>query len=1176
MSIPFPFRKLVFLLAGLALFGSAEFSRAQQCQPDAPTIGQPWVGEVGITETVEQIMDRERANPNPFQGRIRYTGPEHEIDRKWVKPNPFALPGSQWPPLSQSLRGRGDIGPLNPQPVGTSFAGPGLSDSPGIVPPDTMGDVGPTQILVGLNGRIRVYSKTGAVGPLDVGLDSFFNSVRSAGTSDPFVRYDRTSGRWFVSAIDVATPNRVLLAVSSGPTITGAASFTFFQFRHDLVGTTPNSDTGGFCDYLSMGVDANAVYLGGNIFNAAGTSFIGTTGYVVRKSSVTGGGPIVATAFRQMAAGGGAGPFAPRGVDQTDPAATEGYYIGVDNSVFSRLTIRRISTPGGTPTISANINVNVPTTVFPQNTPCLGSTSPLAGLDDRLFQAKMFKNRLTGVTTLWTAHNIEVDATGAGNSAGNRNGSRWYQLQNMTTTPALLQSGTLFDSAASNPNNYWIPSVAMNGQGHMALSSSVAGAARRAEIATAGRLSSDTLGTIQAPTTVQTSSTNYNIGLQNGSYRWGDYSGSGVDPMDDMTIWSFQEYCDSTNSWRVRVFQLRAPPPATVSTLTPNTLAQGATSNIVVTGTSVTGSGWFDTEPGMNRLTAAFSGTGVTVNSVTFTNPTSITLNVTIAGGAATGARNLTITNPDGQNLTANNVLTITTGGSNPLPTLTSINPTSAIAGGSAFTLNLTGTNFISGSIVRWNGSDRTTTFLSSTSLQADITAADIANAGTASVTVFNPAPGGGTSGGQTFTINNPVPTTTSISPNPVTAGGSAFTLTVNGTNFNSQSVVRFNGSNRTTTLVSATQLQAAITAADIATAGTASITVFNPTPGGGTSGGQTLTINNPAPTTTSISPTSAIAGSGAFTLTVNGTNFNSQSVVRWNGSNRTTTFVSATQLQASITAADIASAGTAGVTAFNPTPGGGTSNGQTFTINNPAPNPTTLVPSSAISAGPGFTLTINGTGFVSTSQVTWNGSNRTTTFISATQLQATIPASDIALAGSALVRVVNPAPGGGTSGPLTFTINPTVVSGNIVLGDWVASPTIVPVTIEIRNVGNTTPIISQTVSLNGAGNFSFNVNLAPGTYDVTAKASHWLRKKRGSQSSAGGALAGQNFTLTNGDCDNDNEVAVGDFAILSAAFGTSVGDPGYNAAADLNGDGDVDIGDFAILSANFGLIGDD
>jgi len=68
----------------------------------------------------------------------------------------------------------------------------------------------------------------------------------------------------------------------------------------------------------------------------------------------------------------------------------------------------------------------------------------------------------------------------------------------------------------------------------------------------------------------------------------------------------------------------------------------------------------------------------------------------------------------------------------------------------------VTGTNFISSSVVRWNGGDRSTTFGSSTQLQAQITAADIGTAGTASVTVFNPAPGGGTSNAGTFTVSGP------------------------------------------------------------------------------------------------------------------------------------------------------------------------------------------------------------------------------------------------------------------------------------------------------------------------------------------------------------------------------------------------------------------------------------
>ena len=86
-----------------------------------------------------------------------------------------------------------------------------------------------------------------------------------------------------------------------------------------------------------------------------------------------------------------------------------------------------------------------------------------------------------------------------------------------------------------------------------------------------------------------------------------------------------------------------------------------------------------------------------------------------------------------------------------PASTITSLNPSSASAGGSAFTLTVNGTNFVSGSVVRWNGSNRATTYVNNTRLTANITAADIATAGSASITVFNPTPGGGTSNTATF-----------------------------------------------------------------------------------------------------------------------------------------------------------------------------------------------------------------------------------------------------------------------------------------------------------------------------------------------------------------------------------------------------------------------------------------
>ena len=97
----------------------------------------------------------------------------------------------------------------------------------------------------------------------------------------------------------------------------------------------------------------------------------------------------------------------------------------------------------------------------------------------------------------------------------------------------------------------------------------------------------------------------------------------------------------------------------------------------------------------------------------------------------------------------------------NPLPTLNTISPKQADAGDGNFVLTATGTDFLVGSTVRWNGSDRLTTYISDTELQTTITAADVAAAGSAAVTVNTPAPGGGTSATQSFNI--------------VAAGGSAF-----------------------------------------------------------------------------------------------------------------------------------------------------------------------------------------------------------------------------------------------------------------------------------------------------------------------------------------------------------------------------------------------------------------
>src|SRR5579862_8558833 len=89
----------------------------------------------------------------------------------------------------------------------------------------------------------------------------------------------------------------------------------------------------------------------------------------------------------------------------------------------------------------------------------------------------------------------------------------------------------------------------------------------------------------------------------------------------------------------------------------------------------------------------------------------------------------------------------------NPTPTITSVSPNASLAGGAAFTLTISGTNFVAGSMVTFGGSAPATTFVNSTQLTAAIPAASVVSPGTLAVTVTNPAPGGGTSIAANFTI---------------------------------------------------------------------------------------------------------------------------------------------------------------------------------------------------------------------------------------------------------------------------------------------------------------------------------------------------------------------------------------------------------------------------------------
>ena len=654
------------------------------------TPGVPWTGSVAITRTVQQLMSQRTPeislDVEPEMAEREKVWP----DRTGLPQRAGAVDQARWVPAEDRLGVSSESSmqsTAGPQTPSTTFTGATLF---GVhptfsFPADVMGDVGPTQYIVFVNGRIASFDKTtgGADGVLDIDPDVFFGGINNgSSTSDPRIRYDRLSGRWFLVIINTSTPNWVLIAVSdaaSNGVITNATAWSLYFFPVDT--PPPAIATNCFEDYPTLGIDVNALYIGCNRFCGAPLTYNASDGFVVRKSSVLSGGPIVVTALRGLVPTATTdGPYVPQGVDNYDLAATEGYFIGVSNTVFSKLVLRRVGTPGGTPTVSANIDIPVASTTFPIRVPHLGNTGGASGqlsaIDDRLFMAHMRGGNI------WTVQNIAVNNTGTTAGTRTRNGSRWYQLSGIATpgTPAVLQSGTVFTASANNLTDqpsYWMPSIMVSGQGHALMGSSTAGTNAFADGATTGRLAGDALGTMATPTNFTFAFASYNPGSDPGGSngrRWGDYSYTSVDPIDDMTFWTIQDFCDAVNSYGCQVVKMLAPLPS-VPTSATDVGAGNASIASTVVGLATGGRGFFDPGPNLpggvpayGHISAVVTNTGVTgtpptVNSVTYIDPTHVSLDLNTTGATQNlpGEKyTVVITNPDGQTASGSQILRVT------------------------------------------------------------------------------------------------------------------------------------------------------------------------------------------------------------------------------------------------------------------------------------------------------------------------------------------------------------------------------------------------------------------------------------------------------------------------------------------------------------------------------------
>jgi trimeric autotransporter adhesin len=407
-------------------------------------------------------------------------------------------------------------------------------------------------------------------------------------------------------------------------------------------------------------------------------------------------------------------------------------------------------------------------------------------------------------------------------------------------------------------------------------------------------------------------------------------------------------------------FAISAP---TISSLTSSTTSSNTTPSCSSSGVTLTVAGTNFVNGSLVDwiIPAAGSTPAITTAlATTFVSSTQLTAAIPVSDIASAGTVNIEVSN---LGALSNALPFAISAASPPAPAISTISPTSATAGTVAVTLTVTGTNLLPCSVVQWTNGSTTaqlaTTYVAPTQtsaaqLSATIPAPDIASVGTAQIAVASPASSANTSNSVSFPIS--LATLTTLSASTTSSGSTpycsstGFTLTVNGTGFANGLAVNWNGSPRPTTLVSATQLTAAITPADSAFLATGqaavAITVSGSSPGTNSNSlkfpltALTGSATLPLPATNSISP--ANAALEALTgppvpLTVNGSGFSPCSVVQWNGASLPASiFIGTSGMTSVIPPANLTAAGTDQITVFTPAPGGGTSTGETFTVYTP------------------------------------------------------------------------------------------------------------------------------------------------------------------------------------------------------------------------------------------------
>jgi hypothetical protein len=458
--------------------------------------------------------------------------------------------------------------------IGQNFAGSTYGINSAAIPPDANGAVGTRYFVEFINGTFAVYNKTNHQTVKRIADTKFWSNAgvilaTSDAITDPRVIYDPVSQRWFASMVDfdanaaggggdpTLESNDFLLAVSLTSDPTGAWKGFIFQ---------ADPDNGHFADFPTLGVDANGVYLSGDIYNGENNP-LGAALFSFPKTDLIAASPTIAngTWFGVMNYNQRGDVLQP--VTCFDGSSTSKIVaasdIGSDSNPHSNVVCFAVQNAGG-PEATLTTSTFIPTLpwVVPDNidlgVPQFVATQPDGTqnliADDARFLARV--NAVGGV--IYAVQTTEFNGHLA---------IRWYRIRAADNT--LLESGTI-----SDPNlDLFYPSIAANAYGVIVIGYNSSGSSAFVSCYALAGQTINGVTSFGSPVLTQAGAIAYHgddeilaelEGLPIVS-RWGDYSATSVDPSDPNRFWTIQMYPSDSDVWSTQITELITVPQLVLS-----------------------------------------------------------------------------------------------------------------------------------------------------------------------------------------------------------------------------------------------------------------------------------------------------------------------------------------------------------------------------------------------------------------------------------------------------------------------------------------------------------------------------------------------------------------------------------------------------------------------------------